>query len=98
MDDPFEIDRKHPSFQAQLAAEKQVNVYFVPGTDTSGNPRYVYAVTSAMLHEQFITALDDGEIPDYAVIVATGTGEPDNDVKEKIKHYYGFDHEAANSN
>ena len=91
----FEIDRSLPSFQARLAAEKKVNVYYIPGQDNSGNTRFAYVVCSAFLHDQFVNCVRDGDIPDYAVIVETGTGEPDETIKEKIKAYYGFDHDAA---
>lgn len=93
--DPFDLDRALPSHQARLALEKKVNVYFVPGHDKHGNPSYIYAVCSAMLHEQFMECARDGGIPDYAVVVARGDGEPTAEVKERIKLLYGWDGEAV---
>lgn len=90
----FELDRALPSHQARLAAEKKTNVYFVPGTDRNGNPNYVYAVCSSMLHDEFVSAVRDGVVPDYAVVVEIGNGEPSQQVKDKIKLYYGFDTDA----
>lgn len=92
--DPFEMHRRLPSHQQRLAAEKQVNVYFVPGRDGSGRARYAYVVCSSMLHNQLMQALRLGVIPDYAVVVETGGGEPSAEVKAKILEYYGFDHDA----
>ncbi len=93
--DPFEIQRRLPSHQQRLAAEKQINVYYIPGKDRAGNVMYVYAVCSALLHAQFVETVVMGAIPDYAVVVETGNGEPSAEVKQKILNYYGFDHDAS---
>ncbi|MBV8938699.1 MAG: hypothetical protein JO089_02515 [Alphaproteobacteria bacterium] len=93
--DTFDMDRALPSHQQRLAEEKKVNVYFVPGADRNGNPNYVYAVCSSMLHEMFLHAVRDGNIPDFAVVVEMGGGEPSEAVKEKMLRYYGFDHAEA---
>lgn len=93
--DSFEFHRRMPSYQARLAAEKKINVYYIPGNDARGQAMYVYAVCSAMLHELFVEAVSAGVVPDYAVIVAKGDGEPDMAIKAKILDYYGFDHDAA---
>lgn len=93
--DSFEMDRALPSHQQRLAAEKKVNVYFIPGFDKNGEPGFVYAVASAMLHEQLVEAVEMGVVPDFAVVVEMGAGSPSEEVKEKIRQYYGFDTDAA---
>jgi hypothetical protein len=93
--DPFEIYRRLPSHQARLAAEKQVNVYYIPGRDAAGAAMYLYAVCSALLHAPFVEAVRLGAIPDFAVVVEMGAGEPDAHVKEKMLNYYGFDHDSS---
>lgn len=95
--DTFEMARRMPSHQQRLAVEKKTNVYFIPGTDGAGNAGYIYAVCSALLHEDFIAGIRAGVIPPYAVVVETGSGEPSAEVKKKILDYYGFDHDAAES-
>jgi len=90
--DPFEIYRRLPSHQQRLAAEKKVNVYFIPGQDKQGGLMYLYAVCSALLHEPFVEAVRMGAIPDFAVVVEMGSGEPGQAVKDKMREYYGFDH------
>ena len=64
MDDTFELYRRLPSHQQRLAAEKQVNCYFVPGVSAAGTTTYIYAVCSALLHDPFVKALRTGVIPD----------------------------------
>ena len=93
--DTFEMDRRMPSHQQRLAAEKKTNVYFLPGKNASGAAGYVYVVSSAILHEDFIATIQLGVIPPYAVVVERGMGEPDENVKKKMLDYYGFDHDTA---
>jgi hypothetical protein len=87
-----------PKFCERLAAEKKVNVYFVPGSDNSDQQTYAYVVVSSALHDNFMEALAKGSIPDFAVIVEMGFGEPTAEVKAKIKNYYGFDHDYYANN
>ena len=78
---------------------KAVSVYFVPGKVKDGRSTYVYAVVRASLNERFLQALQQGIIPDFAVVVESGYGEPTEEVKQKMKKYYGFDHDdCANEN
>ncbi len=95
LDDPFDMYRQLPSHQQRLAKEKEVNCYYVPGTDSSGALNYVYVVCSALLHDMFVESITKGAVPDYAVVVEMGSGEPTAEVKKKILDYYGFDHDAA---
>jgi len=94
--DSFDIGRRHPTHQQRLAAEKQVNVYFIPGTDKAGKPRYAYVVSSALLHTQFMQAVQTGAIPDFAVVVEEGSGlPPENAIKDKMLALYGFEHKET---
>lgn len=95
--DPFELYRRMPSHQQRLAIEKQVNVYYVPGVDARGEKNYIYVVCSGLLHDLFVEAVRGGVIPDYAVVVEMGSGEPDAAIKTKMLEYYGFDHDNAES-
>ena len=48
----------------------------------------------AALHDEMMRSLnDDGKIPDFAVIVESGYGDPTPDVKAKMKKDYDFDHD-----
>lgn len=85
-------------FKERLAEEKRIQVYFISGTNNTGGTTYVYAVASAALHDKVIAALKSGVIPDFVVIVEMGDGEPSAEVKEKIKTYYGFDHDYHANN
>lgn len=86
------------AFNERLQAEKRVNVYYIPGTNNAGERTFIYAVVSAALHDRFWEALKQGIIPDFAVIVEMGRGEPTDEVKAKIKAYYGFDHDLHANN
>ncbi len=88
------------SFRKNLEEEKKVRVYYVCSQDSEGTPIYCYAVVSALLHDKFLAALEYGQVPDFAVVVEMGKGEPTQAVKDKMKQYYNFDHDlhVANSN
>ena len=84
-----------PHYRAKYDAAKQIHVYFIPGVDQqSGGKIYFYAIASELLHGEMMRCLKDGNIPDFAVVVEKGTGEPTAEVKAKIKAYYGFEHES----
>lgn len=93
-DVPESMMHQMPHYRAKYDAAKKIHVYFVPGVDTrSGEKIYYYAIASELLHDQMLRCLKDGNIPDFAVVVDKGTGEPTPDTKAKIKAYYGFDHD-----
>lgn len=78
--------------------EKKVRVYYVPVANADASKRYYfYVVISALLHDKFMQAMDYGVIPDFAVVVEQGEGDPTPEVKDKMKRYYGFDHDALPS-
>lgn len=60
----------------------------------------MYVAASALLHDKFMAAMSDNQIPDFAVVVAQGNGHPSDETKLKMKEYYGFVHEddADNDN
>jgi hypothetical protein len=85
-----------PHYRAKYDAAKKIHVYFIPARDEkTGVKIYFYAIASELLHAQMMRCLADGSIPDFAVVVEKGSGEPTAEVKAKIKAYYGFDHDAA---
>lgn len=87
-----------PEFCKRLAAEKRVNVYYVPGTDDQGHDTYAYVVVSSVLHDQFMEQLHQGKMPDFAVVAHSGYGKPTAEIKAKMKKYYGFDHDLLATN
>ena len=95
--DPTEnMMEKLPHYRAKYDAAKKIHVYFVPGFDQEKKQKiYYYAIASEMLHEETLRCLKQGEIPHFAVVVQKGVGDPDNEVKAKIKAYYGFDHDEC---
>lgn len=92
---------KFSGYAQRLEEEKKIRVYYIPAYNpVKQSNEFFYAVVSSLLHEKFMEALEFGVIPDFAVVVETGDGEPTPEIKDKMKRYYGFDHDlhAANSN
>lgn len=99
--DHHSIMHELPHYREKYDAQKKVNVYYIPAVDSENNqPMFFYAITSASLHEQMMHNLFHGNIPNFAVIVEKGYGEPSDEIKDRMKAYYGFDHElhAGNDN
>lgn len=83
-----------PHYKSQYEAAKKINVYYIPAFDENRDEAmYFYAIASALLHDKMMYCLEKGDIPHFAVIVEKGYGIPTSNVKEKIKSYYGFDHD-----
>jgi hypothetical protein len=95
-DVPENMMERLPHYRSKYNAAKKIHVYFIPMRDKySGQKLYFYAITSEVLHEQMLACLRyNGAIPDYAVVVEKGEGEPPREVKAKMKAFYGFDHDA----
>jgi hypothetical protein len=74
---------------------KNIRVYFVRSFDSVAREKcYFYAIAHGSLHDEIVESLSEkGVIPDFAVIIARGYGDPTNEVKDMIKHCYGFDHD-----
>jgi superoxide dismutase len=88
-----------PHYREKYEAAKKVNVYYVPAHDEVENaPAFFYVLASAMLHDEMVASLKDGSIPDFAVVIESGYGEPTQEIKEKIKASYGFDHDLCANN
>ncbi len=88
-----------PHYREQYEAQKKINVYFIPAHDDEKDmPMFFYAIASAMLHSDMMHALSAGDIPNFAVIVEKGYGEPSQEIKDKIKLHYGFDHDLHANN
>lgn len=85
-----------PHYRAKYDAAKKIHVYYVPAIDRQrGQKMYFYAIASELLHGEMMRCLALGDIPHFAVVVQKGDGEPNKEIKDKIKAYYGFDHDAA---
>lgn len=89
------LDRTRSDFESQQNLWKQIRVYFIRGLDKTTNERaYFYAIAHHSLHEKMMLSLnEDGNIPNFAVIVEKGYGDPTPEVKAKMKNFYGFDHD-----
>jgi hypothetical protein len=95
-DVPDSMMQQMPHYREKYDAAKKIHVYFIPGIDKQSSQKiYFYAIASELLHEQMMRCLKDGNIPDFAVVVQKGAGDPAPDIKAKIKAYYGFDHDEA---
>ncbi len=82
------------SYAERLQEEKQTLTFFITTQDTATNQSYYYyLVISALLYDRFVKAMEMGVIPDFAVIVERGPGMPSQAIKDKMKLYYGFDHD-----
>ena len=88
-----------PHYKSKYEAAKKIDVYYIPAFDEGrGEEMYYYAIASALLAEQMMGCLKKGFIPHFAVIVEKGYGTPTREVKEKIRDYYGFDHDFQSMN
>ena len=76
----------------RYAEESKVDVYFVSFSNADDQSYYFYVMASALLRKEFIKAKEAKVIPDFAVVLRHGPGEPSEDTKQKMKDYYGFDH------
>ena len=78
----------------QLLAEKTVCVLLLNGVSAEGMPIYAYIGVRADRLEEFLQAqMRPGfDLESYAVILASGTGEPSEAVQEMMQREYGFNH------
>ena len=94
------LARAHAKYEAyqeakELASTNAINVYLVPGKDRNGEPAFTFVIVSKEMHSHFMASLETGVVPDFAIVVAAGYGEPGPDVKEYMRKYYGFDYAQA---
>ncbi|MDX1974495.1 MAG: hypothetical protein SFT92_02340 [Rickettsiales bacterium] len=96
---PENMMERLPHYRSKYDAAKQIHVYFVPAIDAQTDEAiYFYLIASEMLHEETMKSLKQGVIPHFAVVVEKGVGIPPKDeIKAKIKAYYGFDHDELES-
>lgn len=80
----------------KILAEKTVCVLLVRGEDPGGQPIYAYVGVRADKLKPFMEAQANGLFypEEYGVVVASGTGEPDAETRERMERDYGFNHEA----
>lgn len=94
-DAPDKMMEHLPHYRAKYDAAKKIHVYYIPASDQlRGEKMYFYAIASELLHEEMLRCLKHGDIPHFAVVVEKGYGQPSDEVKAKVKAYYGFDHDA----
>lgn len=86
---------QHDHYRRLHDAQKMVNVYFLTCDDASGKSLYAYVAANSILHEEFMLAVAKSVIPDFSVVVEKGYGQPTDEIKERMKAYYGFDHAEA---
>ncbi len=80
----------------KMLAEKTVCVLLVRGEDPDGAPIYAYVGVRADKLKEFMEAQNSGMFypEEHGVIIESGTGEPDAQVREKMERDYGFNHEG----
>jgi hypothetical protein len=80
----------------RVIAEKTVCVLLVRGESPAGERIYAYLAVRADRLDEFMEAQKRGTFypEEYGIIVASGTGEPNEEVRERMTREYGFNHEA----
>jgi hypothetical protein len=93
-DDFNKMMERLPHYRSKYDAAKKIHVYFIPAFDHQRREKmFFYAIASELLHEEMMRCLKIGDVPHFAVVVEKGYGEPTREIKDKIKAYYGFDHD-----
>jgi hypothetical protein len=67
-------------------------LYFFNSIMLDGNDGYVYVLCKKEDEYFLFDAIEDHIIPPFAVVVAAGSGEPDEQTRHHMERYYGFDH------
>lgn len=80
----------------KMLAEKTVCVLLVRGEDPDGAPIYAYVGVRADKLKEFMEAQNSGMFypEEHGVIIESGHGEPDAEVRMKMERDYGFNHEG----
>ena len=80
----------------KMLAEKTVCVLLVRGEDPDGAPIFAYVGVRADKLKEFMEAQNSGMFypEEHGVIIESGIGEPDAQVREKMERDYGFNHEG----
>lgn len=80
----------------QIVAEKTMCILLLRGENSDKEKIWAYVGVRADKLEEFMKAQEsDVFFPDeYGVVIESGTGEPDDETKEKMTKEYGFNHDA----
>ncbi len=80
----------------KILAEKTVCVLLVRGEDPDGQPIYAYVGVRADKLQAFMEAQNSGLFypEEHGVVIESGTGVPDADVRARMERDYGFNHEG----
>lgn len=80
----------------QIIAEKTVCVLLVRGEAPDGGKIFAYVAVRADKLEAFMEAQRKGVFypEDYGLVLESGTGEPSEEIKERMTKEYGFNHQA----
>jgi hypothetical protein len=72
-----------------------VQIALVRGEDAQGASIFAYVAVQAANVEDFMKAQESGTFypEDYGVVLATGKGEPTEELIRKIEQDYGIDHD-----
>lgn len=83
----------------QIIAEKTVCVLLVRGQNQGSKSIYAYVAVRADKLEEFMAAQRNGLFypEEYGIVLASGEGEPTEDVKARMTKEYGFNHSAMMS-
>ncbi len=57
-----------------------------------GAEGYVYVLCARENEDLLLDAIEEHSIPAFAVVVAAGAGEPDEQTRHQMERYYGFNH------
>jgi hypothetical protein len=80
----------------KILAEKTVCVLLVRGEDPDGAPIFAYVGVRADKLKAFMDAQQSGMFypEEHGVIIESGHGEPNAEVRGKMERDYGFNHES----
>jgi hypothetical protein len=80
----------------KMLAEKTVCVLLVRGEDPDGAPIYAYVGVRADKLQAFMDAQNSGMFypEEHGIIIESGQGEPNAEVRAKMEREYGFNHEG----
>ena len=80
----------------KILAEKTVCVLLVRGEDPDGQPIYAYVGVRADKLQTFMEAQSKGLFypEEHGVVIESGVGIPDPDVRARMERDYGFNHEG----
>lgn len=80
----------------KILAEKTVCVLLVRGEDPDGKPIYAYVGVRADKLQSFMEAQSQGMFypEEHGVVIESGEGVPNEDVRARMERDYGFNHEG----